>query len=61
VNAANEAAVQGFIDGQLEFTEIVPICRRVLQAHTFDPHPSLEQLLEIDQWARREVTKRVFT
>ena len=61
VNAANEAAVQGFIDGQLEFIEIVPICQRVLKEHTFEPHPTLEQLLQLDQWARREVTKWVCT
>jgi 1-deoxy-D-xylulose-5-phosphate reductoisomerase len=61
VNAANEAAVQGFIDGQLEFIEIVPICQRVLKEHTFEPHPTLEQLLQFDQWARREVTKWVCT
>lgn len=55
LNAANEAAVAAFLDGELKFTEIVPACRRVLDQHHFDPHPSLEQLIEIDRWARREV------
>jgi 1-deoxy-D-xylulose-5-phosphate reductoisomerase len=61
VNAANEAAVQGFMDGQVAFIEIVPICQRVLQEHTFEPHPSIEQVLQLDAWARREVTKWVCT
>lgn len=59
LNAANEAAVQAFLDGELHFTEIVPACRSVLDAHPYDPHPSLERLLELDRWARQEVTRWV--
>jgi 1-deoxy-D-xylulose-5-phosphate reductoisomerase len=61
VNAANEAAVQGFLDGQLSFLEIVPICRSVLASHEFDTQPSLDRLLELDRWAREEVFKWVCT
>ena len=57
VNAANEAAVAGFLAGDLKFTEIVPACRSVLEQHTFDPRPSLDQLLQLDLWARQEVTR----
>src|SRR5262249_19037164 len=35
LNAANEAAVAGFLDGELSFQEIVPTCRRVLEHHEF--------------------------
>ena len=52
LNAANETAVQGFLDGQIKFNEIVPACRAVLDHHQFDAQPSLEELLEIDAWAR---------
>ncbi len=31
LNAANEAAVAGFLAGELPFTEIVPACRAVLR------------------------------
>ncbi len=61
VNAANEAAVQRFADGDLAFTEIVTICRAVLDHHHFESSPSLDQLLELDRWARGEVTKWVCT
>ncbi len=61
VNAANEAAVAGFLDGELSFTEIVPACRAVLENHTFDPHPTLEQLMSLDRWAREEVARWVCT
>ena len=37
LNAANEAAVEAFLEGELHFTEIVPACRSVLEAHHFDP------------------------
>ena len=52
LNAANEAAVEAFLDGELHFTEIVPACRSVLEAHHFEPNPTLEQLVELDRWAR---------
>jgi len=61
LNASNEAAVAGFLAGELKFTEIVPACRDVLEHHDFDPRPSLEQLIELDVWARREVLRWVCT
>jgi 1-deoxy-D-xylulose-5-phosphate reductoisomerase len=59
LNAANEAAVEGFLGGELHFTEIVPACRSVLEAHHYEPNPALQQLFELDQWARREVARWV--
>jgi len=61
LNAANEAAVEAFLQGELHFTEIVPACRSVLDAHHFDPEPTLEQLQELDRWARQEVARWVCT
>jgi 1-deoxy-D-xylulose-5-phosphate reductoisomerase len=59
LNAANEAAVGAFLEGDLHFTEIVPACRSVLSAHNFEPSPSLERLLQLDRWAREELTRWV--
>ena len=59
LNAANEAAVAAFLEGEMHFTEIVPACRSVLDAHDFDPNPTLERLEELDRWARQEVTSWV--
>ena len=61
LNAANEAAVAAFLDGQLGFNEIVPACRSVLENHNFDPNPTLQQLLRLDNWARQEVSRWVCT
>ena len=55
VNAANEAAVAAFIAGKIRFTDIVPACRAVLENHAFEACPSLERLLTLDAWARKEV------
>ncbi len=57
LNAANEAAVAGFLDGQLGFTEIVRVCRAVLENHHYNSSPTLEELLRMDSWAREEVSR----
>lgn len=59
LNAANEAAVQAFLEGELHFTEIIPACRSVLETHDFEADPTLQRLEELDRWARREVTRWV--
>jgi 1-deoxy-D-xylulose-5-phosphate reductoisomerase len=59
LNAANEAAVRAFLDGDLHFTEIVPACRSVLSAHNFEPSPTLQRLFELDRWAREEISRWV--
>ena len=55
LNAANEAAVEAFVEGDLHFTEIVPACRSVLESHNFEAQPSLDDLMRLDAWARQEV------
>ncbi len=57
LNAANEAAVAGFLQGRIRFTDMVPACRAVLDVHNYDPSPSLQQLWGLDAWARKEMTK----
>jgi len=54
LNAANEAAVQRFLDGDLPFTSIPQACRAVLDAHNFDMTPTLSELMRLDAWARKE-------
>lgn len=57
LNAANEAAVELFLAGEIKFTEIVTGCRRILEQHSYDPSPGLEELMRFDQWAREEIYK----
>jgi 1-deoxy-D-xylulose-5-phosphate reductoisomerase len=60
LNAANEAAVAGFLAGDLSFVEIVPACRAVLESHSFSPAPTLDELLAVDRWARQEISRWIF-
>jgi len=57
LNAANESAVAGFLQGRIRFADVVPACRAVLDEHNYDPSPTLQQLLGLDAWARKEMTK----
>ena len=59
LNAANEQAVQIFLDGELRFTDITTICRKVLDEHPFSQNPSLDEVQRLDRWARQEVIKWV--
>ncbi len=61
LNAANEEAVRSFLGGELDFVEIVPVCRSIVEHHTFEAQPTLARLLEVDRWARQEVTRWVCT
>ncbi|MFP6658083.1 MAG: 1-deoxy-D-xylulose-5-phosphate reductoisomerase [Pirellulales bacterium] len=57
LNAANESAVAGFLDGQIGFSDIVPACQSVVDNHPFQPQPDLETLMDLDRWAREEVIR----
>jgi 1-deoxy-D-xylulose-5-phosphate reductoisomerase len=57
LNAANEAAVELFLDGRLAFLDIARVCKAVLDEHAFSPQPSLEELMAADRWARQEVSR----
>ncbi|HEV3144013.1 MAG TPA: 1-deoxy-D-xylulose-5-phosphate reductoisomerase [Gemmataceae bacterium] len=57
LNAANEEAVQRFLQGTLNFLDIPSVCREVLDQHYFSANPSLEELLAADRQARVEVAR----
>ncbi|MGD9856736.1 MAG: 1-deoxy-D-xylulose-5-phosphate reductoisomerase [Planctomycetaceae bacterium] len=54
LNAANEAAVARFLDGNLSFVDIPRVCRDILNSHDYDPNPTLDELFRQDGWARQE-------
>lgn len=51
--AADEVAVDLFLKDQIGFLDIVSLVDRVLQAHNATSHPSLDDVLVADEWARR--------
>jgi len=61
LNAANEAAVASFLAGRLPFPQIVSTCETIVEQHDFNAQPTLEQLIQLDAWARQEVSRWVCT
>ncbi|MGH2404014.1 MAG: 1-deoxy-D-xylulose-5-phosphate reductoisomerase [bacterium] len=54
LNAADEVAVERFLDGSIAFLAIPRIVRNVMDAHAVVRRPDLEDILEADTWARAE-------
>jgi 1-deoxy-D-xylulose-5-phosphate reductoisomerase len=59
LNAANEAAVAAFLTGRCGFTDIVPLVAETLEAAPLPQSPTLDELVELDTWARRSVEESV--
>jgi 1-deoxy-D-xylulose-5-phosphate reductoisomerase len=57
LNAANEAAVERFLAGELRFLDIPRVCRAVLDHHHYSARPTLAELGRLDRWARQEVAR----
>ncbi len=53
MNAANEVAVQRFIDGKLRFVDIADFVEQAISKATYIAHPTLDQLLECDTETRK--------
>ncbi len=58
-NAANEAAVEEFLAGRIAFLQIMDVVESCLNQHDVRHTMCLEELLEADAWARREVRARL--
>jgi 1-deoxy-D-xylulose-5-phosphate reductoisomerase len=56
-NAANEIAVEAFVNRKINFPQITETVRRTMDAHQTVSHPTLDQILEADAWARREASR----
>ncbi|HEY5626768.1 MAG TPA: 1-deoxy-D-xylulose-5-phosphate reductoisomerase [Nitrospira sp.] len=54
MNAANEVAVEAFLQGGIRFADISDIIRSTMQAHTPRDVDSVETALDVDRWAREK-------
>lgn len=60
-NAANEVAVQAFVEGRLSFPGIWQSVEKVLSAAKVrDYHGALDLILEDDAWAREEARRLIY-
>ena len=59
LNAANEIAVQAFLEELIPYKDIAELIRMVMQNHNPSPLKELQDVLIADRWAREETTKLV--
>ncbi len=54
LNAANEMAVEAFVEGHITFQQIPVIIGKTLDAHEPVPLTDMETVVEADSWARKK-------
>jgi 1-deoxy-D-xylulose-5-phosphate reductoisomerase len=59
MNAANETAVEAFLNGGIRFTDIAEIIRSTMDVHTTKEIETVEDALEADRWAREKAESLV--
>lgn len=52
MNAANEVAVQAFLEKRIQFLDIFRLISRTMELHTRIDNPDLSGIIEADFWAR---------
>jgi 1-deoxy-D-xylulose-5-phosphate reductoisomerase len=57
LNAANEVCVEAFADGRLPFLAIVDTVAAVVDEHPYRERPTLAEVLETEEWARRRASE----
>ena len=55
LNAANEAAVDAFCARKIRFDQITEAVSSVMKRHEIVSHPTLDQILAADAWAREQL------
>ncbi len=58
LNAANEAVVALLLEERIRFLDIPRLLEQVCERHQVIADPSLEDILQVDAWARREMAQR---
>lgn len=61
MNAANEIAVEAYLQEGIRFTDIPEIIRSTMDAHQVQPVEAIEDALEADRWAREKAESLVHT
>jgi 1-deoxy-D-xylulose-5-phosphate reductoisomerase len=59
LNAANEIAVSAFLSRRMKFPGISQVVEQVMNGHPVVAHPTLDEILAADQWAREETRRRI--
>lgn len=54
LNAANEVAVEAFLEGKIKFTDVPILIKMVMDEHEVKPVKTIEDILIADKWAREK-------
>jgi len=54
LNAANEVAVEAFLDGKLGFTAIPRVIEKTMNAHEIEQVSTIDTVRRVDRWAREQ-------
>ena len=57
LNAANEVAVQAFLDRKIKFTDITKTVEHIMKEHNLIKDPTLQDIMDADKCARKETKK----
>ena len=59
MNAANEVTVQAFLNQQVSFTQLPEVIAEIMNQHEVVTHPELSEILNADEWARRNASEKI--
>ncbi|HMK43619.1 MAG TPA: 1-deoxy-D-xylulose-5-phosphate reductoisomerase [Dissulfurispiraceae bacterium] len=59
MNAANEIAVNAFLEKRIRFVDIPRVIETVMGAHTIAPAGKIDAVIEADRWARRRAQEEI--
>lgn len=59
LSSSNEEAVYAFIDGKISFMSIPKVVASVLKKHRSRPKPTLEDVQDVDTWARAQAQELI--
>ncbi|MBW2653368.1 MAG: 1-deoxy-D-xylulose-5-phosphate reductoisomerase [Deltaproteobacteria bacterium] len=59
MNAANEVAVNAFLEKRINFLDIFKLISRTMELHTRIDNPDLSGIIEADCWARDKVQSQI--
>ncbi len=59
LNAANEIAVEAFLQGEIGFLDIPALIQQVLERHPVSDLNHIDDVLHADRWSREETRRRI--
>lgn len=59
LNAANEIAVEGFLNKRISFADISQVIRKTMEKHFVIANPALSDILQADKWARNFAAEQI--